>query len=210
MRRLLSLIAILGAAFQGLAQPAMDGELTRLVGAVIALRSATSASYEQIAGVFAADSLWTPMNETGPFLDQECRPSENVPGFKLNRLLTRVAMERKHVYTHGDMLNGEDSRYDYSLYERSVHRGRTVSYTLKGRVGRQWFVIVPISEKNSGLSATVSVGEDPPTAFSPGEKGILTIWLDTPGLQGDDPVRISVTGGDRDQGFVILNHNTRQ
>ena len=84
----------------------MDKELTSLVDAVKILRTPGEGSYNKAKQLLMADTKWTPMNETGDLQPTECRPSET-PGFKLNRMMTSIGKERKHVVTKSDMLNGE-------------------------------------------------------------------------------------------------------
>lgn len=207
MKRLFLTLMLAGLSACAFSQEKMDAELRSLIDAVCALRDATPESYARVRRSFEADTLWTPMNETGAFRAGECRPSDGVPGFKLNRLLSIVAVNRKYVTTHGDMLNGEDERYNYSLYERSVHAGSTVSYTVKGRTGRQWFALVPHSAGGTPVSASISIEGRSPHPFVPVGNGVLAVHLDTPDLGPGERINITVTGLS-DQAFVLLNHNS--
>ena len=134
----------------------MDKELTALVDAVRILRNPSESSFNQTTKLLKADERWTPMRETGELKDTECKPSDKVPSFKLNRILNSVEKERKHVSTTGTMLNGEDSRYSYSLYERSLKKGKSATYSLRKRSGRQTFVVVPYVKKKGSLSVLVN------------------------------------------------------
>lgn len=185
----------------------MDGEMEYLVSIVRLLGQQKESSFQEACRQLSADMKWTPMNETGVFQEGECSPTDKVPGFKLNRALSRVAGDRKYVSVKGDMLNGEDERYDYSLYERSVRAGQTVRYTLKGREGNQLFVLVPYS--GMGLSGSVTAAEGEPVPFIAGPDGTMVAHLHCPSLKKDQPVTITVVGGRQSQAFVLLNHNTR-
>ena len=209
MKRLLFITILSLSVLPVAAQELPDSEFHSLVSAVCGLRVGGEGAYDTVKEQLKSDMLWTPMNETGPFREDECHPSERVPGFRLNRLLSMIAGERKYVTSRGDMLNGEDKRYDYSLYERSVHSGATVTYILRGREGRQWFAIVPHDGAGSGLEASVSVDGGPGVALNETGDGILSVYLDTPDLSADKALLLSVTGGRENQSFVILNHNTR-
>ena len=189
------------------AQKRMSDELESLVQSVCELRNADEKTYQAVRERFVNDREWTPMNETGSHKDGECHPYDQVPGFKLNRLLTLVAGDRKYVSVHGDMLNGEDKRFHYSLYERSVHAGKTVCYELRGRVGCQWFVIVPFSMDSSALSATVTLPGQAPQPFTDAGNGVKAVYLESPELTREQIVTITVSGGAVDQAFVLLNHN---
>ena len=193
-----------------MAQRQMDAELLFLVKTVCELRNADESTYRRVHDKLNADKAWTPMNETGSVKDGECRPYDKVPGFKLNRLLSQIASERKGVSVHGDMLNGNDKRYNYSLYERSVHAGAAVDYQLKYREKIQWLVIVPYYSDGAGLSASVCIEGQEPVLFNNMKDGCLVAFLDCPELSENQLLTISVKGGSRDQSFVLLNHNTRE
>jgi hypothetical protein len=138
---------------------------------------------------------------------QECHPSDHVPGFKLNRILNTIDGNRKYVSTHGDMLNGEDKRYNYSLYERSVKKGNTVSYKLKGRKGYQIFVVVPFTGKQSGLSAFITSEKNNRVNFSCAADGTLTVSYK---LRSDQEFAIAINNkGKSNQSFVLINYNSR-
>lgn len=191
------------------AQETMDRELQTLVESVCALRNADESTYEDIKANMAKDYLWTPMNETGPLQTGECAPSVRIPRFKLNRMLTLIAGERKYVDTPGDMLNGEDQRYDYSLYERSVQAGKTATYRLEGRNGVQWFVLVPYGT-DSGITATLAVEGGETVAFTPSSSGTLTAKLESLPAQGKHTLILTVNGGSSPQAFVLINYNSRK
>lgn len=196
-------------AFTGQAQT-MDKELTTLVNLVKMLRDGSSVSYDKVQSTLKADSKWTPMNETGTLKAQECKPAEISKRFKLNRILSTVDNSRKYVATHGDMLNGEDERYNYSLYERSVKAKATVSYTLKGREGRQTFVIVPYVDKNSGLTATIQFANGKSAKFQAQADGTLVYAGNDASTVRSDVITITVkNASSSNQAFVLLNHNSR-
>ena len=104
------------------------------------------------------------------------------------------------------MLHGEDPRYEFSLFERSVHAGSQTSFELRKRQGRQWFVIVPYSGPGA-LTATLSVDGGEPLAFTQQDDGSLVLFLDQV-IQADQVLSLSVTGL-RSDAYVILNHNMR-
>jgi hypothetical protein len=189
------------------AQTINDKELLSLIENVKRLRKQNEATYNDVTRQLAADIKWTPMNETGALREQECRPSDNVHKFKLNRILNRIDGSRKYVSTHGDMLNGEDKRYNYSLYERSVKKGNTVSYKMKGRKGKQIFVIVPFAGKSSGLLASISFEKNSHLPFSISADGTLTVSCK---IRPDEEFLISITNkGKQNQSFVLINYNSR-
>lgn len=195
--------------FTGKAQT-KDKELNSLVGLVEQLRDGRSDSYSRVQEMLKADSKWTPMNETGTLKEQECKPSEITKRFKLNRILSKVDNDRKYVATHGDMLNGEDERYNYSLYERSVKAKASVSYTLKGREGKQTFVVVPYLANNSGLTATIRIANGSTAKFQKQANGTLVYTSNYASTERNDVITITVTNASSsNQAFVLLNHNSR-
>lgn len=192
-----------------MAQPPMDNEVRSLIRTVCSLRSADAKAYKQVEDLLSNDEAWTPMNETDAFQEGECPPYEEIPYFGLNKLLSHIATGRKMVHTHGDFLNGEDERYNYSLYEHSVRAGFSVSFTLKGREGKQWFIIIPYDIDGGGLLASISINGHSTISFTQAENGTIAVYLDRPQLDVNDLVTITVQGT-RNQSFVLLNHNTRK
>lgn len=206
MRRLVILLAVTLLPLGAAAQDAMDRNLRSMVDAVSALRGADEKSYERVRASLSEMYFWTPMNETGPLREGECAPSDRVQGFRLNRLLNQIAGTRKYVSAHGYMLNGEDQRYCYSLYERSVKAGRTVTYTLREREGEQVLVIVTGNPAAGAVSATARVSGGKDVAFREEGNGVLTARLD---CSASSVLTVSVTGGAANQAFVLLNYNSR-
>ena len=64
----------------------------------------------------------------------------------------------KRVGAKQEMLSGEDLNYNYSLLEKSVKGQQKVSYSFRGREGRQTFVLVPF-QTDAVLSATLRCGD---------------------------------------------------
>lgn len=200
----LVLLCLVFCAMTAFAQKVeMDKELTSLVDAVKILRTPGEGSYNRAKQLLMADTKWTPMNETGDLQPTECRPSET-PGFKLNRMMTSIGKERKHVVTKSDMLNGEDARYSYSLYERSLKKGKSATYSLKNRKGKQTIVLVPYSEKKGSLTLKVN-GKKPTVAEQ--EDGTLVCAFNATGKE----LSLSVSNqSGAPLSFVILNYNSRK
>jgi len=181
-----------------------DKELASLVDVVKLLRKPTEANFNKAKRLLGADGKWTPMTETGNLQATECKPSEKTPGFKLNRILTSVASERKRVSTPDEMLNGEDPRYNYSLFERSLKKGKKATYKLRRRTGRQTFVLVPFVGKEGSLSIAVD-GKSPKVTEL--EDGTVLCSFDATG----NDVSLSVTNkSGAALSFVLLNHNSRK
>ena len=178
----LVLLCLVFCAMTAFAQKVeMDKELTSLVDAVKILRTPGEGSYNKAKQLLMADTKWTPMNETGDLQPTECRPSEK-----------------------SDMLNGEDARYSYSLYERSLKKGKSATYSLKNRTGKQTIVLVPYSEKKGSL--TLKVNGKKPTVTEQ-EDGTLVCAFNATGKE----LSLSVSNqSGAPLSFVILNYNSRK
>lgn len=182
----------------------IDKELASLVEVVKMLRVPSQANFSKARQLLKADGKWTPMNETGKLQITECKPSEKTPSFRLNRLLTSIANEKKRVSTTGSMLNGEDSRYNYSLYERSLKKGKSATYKLRNRSGKQTLVLVPFVKKKGSLS--ILVDGNKPTIMED-QDGTVVCTFNSTGKE----ISLSVTNkSGAALSFVLLNHNSRK
>ena len=182
----------------------MDEELSALVDVVKILRNPGESNFHKATKLLKADEKWTPMNETGRLKATECKASEIIPTFKLNRILISVMKEQKRISTTGTMLNGEDSRYNYSLYERSLKKGKSAIYKLKKRYGKQTFVLVPYTKKKESLSVLID-GKKPITTEQ--EDGTLICSFNSSGNE----ILLAVTNkSGAALSFVLLNHNSRK
>ena len=140
MKRLSFIILIstlfIGTAF---AQKETDKELKHLMSTVSALRQSNETIWNQAMQTFKSDSLWTMMDEIKS--SNEYKPIGNNQ-FKLNTILNECSNYNKKM-VRGDFLNGNDPNYDYSLTERGIKKGCTVSYEMSYREGKQTFVVMP-------------------------------------------------------------------
>ena len=205
MNRFVVLLVFVSCAISLPAQEIkIDKELASLVEVVKMLRDPSQANFNKAKQLLEADGKWTPMNETGKLQATECKPSEKTPSFRLNRLLTSIANEKKRVITTGTMLNGEDSRYNYSLYERSLKKGKSATYLLRNRSGKQTLVLVPFLKKKGCLSILVN-GKKP--SVTEGLDGTLVCSFDS----SEKEISFTVTNkSGAALSFVLLNHNSRK
>lgn len=185
-------------------------ELDRLIGIATMLRSADAAVFNRAQKMLEDDALWTPMDELGRLQKTECTPAESVTRFKLNRLLSRADGQRKYVTSRGDFLNGEDERYDYSLYERSLHAHQSATYQLKGRIGQQTFVLVPHATSSHGLSLSVSAPGVKTEAVRTLPNGCIVVKTSGK-LTKEQRITLSVkNNSSTPQSFILINHNSRK
>ena len=182
----------------------MDKELSYLIGIVKMLRVQNAANFDKALQQLKSDYLWTPMCETGEIRKTECKPADKVRGFKLNRIMTNALKERKHVSTKDEMLNGEDSRYKYSLYERSLKGNSKATYTLNKRYGNQTLVVVPFNGQKGSLS--MEVNSRAIASTQEGEDGTLVCYFEA----NAQPLSLTIENHSKTpMSFVILNHNSR-
>ena len=196
------------------AQQIVDDELQSLVAVVKMLRNSNENTFNHASKLLASDEKWTPMSELGVRQSTECLPVDRVAGFKLNRILSKVEGNRKFVYTHGDMLNGEDERYNYSLYERSVKAGQNVSYRLKGREGTQIFVLIPFHGEQSGLSGEIQLEQEDPVVFqleNETDRDVMSARIVSSELTREKEIVLTIrNGSSENQSFVLINYNSRK
>lgn len=213
MKKIVFCVFIISISLQIQAQTIADKELSSLVDVVKLLRVQSEANYTKVQQILSKDLKWTTMDETGALQEQECQPSDKVPGFKLNRILSQVEGSRKYVTTHGDMVNGADKRFDYSLYERKLKAGKTVEYKLHGREGMQTFVIVPFNPSAQfNVTILTENGKEVKVVKSPksDDGTVMVTWSqETPTVNQKFVVRVT-NKTNSNQAFVIINHNSRK
>lgn len=184
-----------------------DAELNRLTDIVKSLQSGGENAYKAAINQLASDKQWTPMDELGFDRTIECKVSERVPGFKLNSVLNNAENKERYQTTTGNYINGADSRYSYSLFEKTLKAGKTAIFNLPQRWGQQTIVIIPYQGTNARLSASASSGDN---VFSATSLGDGTIKLSGKAIKGQ-PLMLNVTNGsEMNISYVILNHNTRK
>lgn len=204
MKKTLNIILMLAAAILTFAE---DGELNRLTDIVKSLRSGGEKAYQTAIVQLAADKAWTPMNELGFNRAIECKVSERVPGFRLNAVLTNAENAQRYQTTTGNHLNGADSRYNYSLFEKTLKAGKTAEFSLAGRWGEQVFVIMPYQGEKASLDVSVSSDGNEFTATPVGNGAVR---MNGNAVKGKD-VKIRITNTSAyNISYVILNFNSRK
>lgn len=187
---------------------AQDAQMQKMMTLVRSLRSGGEKAFKAGAEAMAADKAWTPMNELrAADASAECRASDRVAGFKLNKMLASAEQSRRFETSTGNMLNGENPQFKYSLYERAVKAGCTVSYTLRARFGEQCFVVMPYDGlKAAGLEVTVMAGKTQlPVAEA---KDAYVFSGRVP--QGETVTVTIANKSAKPRSFAILNHNSRK
>lgn len=183
-----------------------DKELSFLVDVVRMLRTSSMANYNKALEKLKGDRQWTQMDETNVERPGRCLVGRDA-SFRLNVIMKKVDEARQYVATQGNMLNGEDERYNYSLFELAVEAGKSVSFVLKKRSGRQTFVVVPFHKKDAKLEASVSLRHTQTTQAD----GTIVFHCEGTDLGADGAMAITITNrSGKDQAFVLLNHNSRK
>lgn len=204
MNRILISISILLLAFSVSAQ---DTELNKLTDIVKSLQTGGEKAYNSAIAKLAADKNWTPMDEIGFDRNIECKASERVPGFKLNSVLTNAENKERYQTTTGNHINGADSRFNYSLFEKTLKPGKTAVFSLPERWGEQTIIILPYQGETAKVSATASSGTNNFTVTSIGNGAVK---LTGKAVKGQTLTLKVSNGSESNISYVILNHNSRK
>lgn len=195
------IVAVLASTAVSFAQ---DAELNTLTDLVKSLKAGGEKAYKAAVAALAADKYWTPMDELGIVREAECKASERTPGFRLNSALTNAENKERYQTTTANHLNGADSRYAYSLFEKTLKAGASASYELPGRWGQQTFILIPYS---GGISADVS-SDGVRFSSSPMGDGALRF---SGNAVKDKPVKVEVRNSSSSNvSYVLINYNSRK
>ena len=207
MKKLLLLLLVnLVLIGQIFAQKATDQELQHLMSVVSTLRQSDESNWNKALSSFQNDSLWTIMDEAVRD-DNECWLVGKMQ-FKLNAILTKGSnYDKKRV--SGEFLNGNDPNFNYSLTERGIKKGCSVSYELSYREGRQTFVVMPF-EKHAKITVEAflngkTIGESATDA-----DGNIILSINAK-VNKSDKLMLKITNNSNsDMPVVIINHNSRK
>ena len=190
-----------------IAQQVTDKELQKLMSTVGSMRHANQTTWKADSTLLSRDSLWTALDEAEHH-QYEYWPIGN-DYFKLNKIHVDNSGHNKKMLP-GEMLNGNDEHYNYSITERGIKAGRTVSYELTHRVGRQTFVVMPYRKGSTDLEVKVFRNERNIGRPTRDADGNIIVNI-AENIQDDDVLRIDITNqGTKNMPVVIINHNTRK
>lgn len=204
MSRILISISVLLLAFSAFAQ---DAELNKLTDIVKSLQNGGEKAYNAAVAKLSSDKNWTPMDEIGFDRNIECKASERVPGFKLNSVLTNSENKERYQTTTGNHINGADSRFNYSLFEKTLKPGKTAVFSLPERWGEQTIIILPYQGEKAKISAAASSGTNNFTVTSIGNGAVK---LTGKAIKGQTLTLKVGNGSEGNISYVILNHNSRK
>ena len=190
-----------------IAQQVTDKELLKLMSTVNSMRHASQTTWKADSTLLSRDSLWTALDEAERHQNEYWLLGNDY--FKFNKIHNELNGHDKKMLP-GEMLNGNDTRYNYSITERGIKAGRTVSYELTHRVGRQTFVVMPYRKGSSEVEVKVTRNDKAIGRSSRDADGNIIVSI-AENIQDDDLLRIEITNqGTKNMPVVIINHNTRK
>lgn len=202
---LLAFIAII--LNQGMAQNSSDDKLNQIIGTVATLRQDDKTAWNNALVAFKSDDSWTMMDEILRD-DNECWLIGNAQ-FKLNSILNQCDGNTEKMLP-GDFLNGNNPNFNYSLTERGIKKGCTVSYEMKYREGKQVFVVMPYDiGKVKDISFEMFLNGQSIGTGRLQEDGNLYLTINQ-AVRSSDILRLVITNHSSiDMPVVIINYNTR-
>lgn len=193
----------------------IDKELKSLVDVVVSLRAADSAkkdaAIKAATAALSKDKKWTLMDELVDKNGGEYILNKKMKRFRLSTIQNQIFSERYGKnYSKGVFLNGEDSRYNYSLIEKGIKAMGKVRYTFKGRAGQQDFVVVPCDSKTS-LNVRLLKGKDSLKPSVVKDKDGILYLHSNAGLNTTDEITLEIENKmNVNIAVVVLNHNARK
>ena len=137
--------------------------------------------------------------------DEDEYRGKDVFKFKMNQVVYHVHdRQNTKMVSKGDYFNSNEQNVHYSAIEKTVKRGKTVTYTISGHAGKQEFVVVSFNPKSQ---LKVTVNDEPAASLGDG------VWVSRLGrVKGPITISITLDGKDSAQyeSFVILNHNPQK
>lgn len=189
-----------------------DKEFSSLINAVKLLHNPNAENCNRAKQILMDDVKWTLMDELKDQNNAECILTRKMKRFNLTSIINGVLSERYgKADVPGHFLNGEDSRYNYSLIEKGIKAKKKAKYTFKGRVGKQDFVIIPCDPQSTKLSIKFSKGTTTlKTVQKKDSDGIIYLHIDSK-LKGSESITMEIENkSEGNVAIAILNHNTRK
>lgn len=186
---------------------AQNDELNKLADIVKSLKSGGAEAYNAAIEKLSNDKQWTPMDELGIDRSVECRVSDRVPGFRLNSVLTNAENKERYQTTTGNHLNGGDTRFNYSLFEKTIKAGTNATYTLSERWGEQVFILIPFQGAAAKISVSVSSNG---VNFNESTLDDGIVRLSGVATKGKQLLVKVCNNSANNVSYVILNYNSRK
>ena len=186
-----------------------DSVMEKICGYVESLRTDPD-GYEAVRDQMAKDMKWTMMSE---FADS-CSTPEALCGLRdrvkrtgINDIALQAEHKRGTVARSADVFcNGNDPKYNYSLYEVKVKAGQTVESRLSHRKGQQYFLILPYS-MGLDIEMTCRGSKVPCTRH---KDGSTSFTIRKP-IEENDTIGIRISNRtDGNLSAVMINHNSHR
>lgn len=188
-----------------------DRQVGILAGHVRTLHDNPDA-YVSVREAMAKDLKWTMMSE---FADS-CSTPEAFCGLRdrvkrtgLNDIALQAEHQRGTVAKSTDLFcNGNDPRYNYSLFEAKIKAGTCMKSRLSHRKGKQYFLVIPF-DGPEGLTIEIRYRDEQvrPSAL---QDGSLAYVIDSPVME-NEVIEISVyNSSSYNRSFVIINNNSHR
>ena len=139
--------------------------------------------------------------------DENEYKGKDIHKFKLNQLVTYVyGRQNVGMVSKGDYFNSREKGIYYSMIEKNIERGKTVSYTITGHQGNQEIVIIPFVASTQ-YTATINGKK----AENKGD-GVQYAYIGKVTPQTQITVSITSNGSNKEvyDSFVILNYNPQR
>lgn len=186
-----------------------DDVVEDLCGYVESLSTAPD-DYVSVRNDMAKNMKWTMMSEFADSCSTPealCSLRDRVNRTGINDIALQAEYIRGTIAKSADLFcNGNDPKYNYSLYEVKLKAGKTVRSCISHRKGQQYFLIIPFDE---GITAEIFCrGAAVPCTRL--DDGSLSFVMTTP-LNEDDEIKICISNNsDSNRSAVIINHNSHR
>ena len=209
MRKYLIIAALAATSPSVVAQAQEASMLAPFVKDVIALRQAKASKAALNQTVLRWSGAGRPkitlMDEIGRSPDEY--RGDGAGRFKMNQVVTFVYdRQNKGLTTKGEFFNSTELGVFFSAIEKSVAKGKVVTYTLTGHQGPQELAFVPFSQK-AKYSVKVNA-----VAAKPDSNGVA--WVTLPHVSPSDSITFTITlaadNAAAHESFTILNYNPQQ
>lgn len=213
------LLLVIGGSSQIYSQTVLDEDeekyTLKLVDASLTLRNNTQQSWDAVQYELSTLlRVFTMMDELQDVNNDCALIDKNVKSLGLNRMIKNLKESKNVVQNTGKgLLDGADSRFNYSIYEKGIKKGRTATYrNLTGRNGKQAFVIIPYSANQPYKTELYRHNGDIYEPMHKDNNGITYYSIDTEDgpSEGESLIlKIENMDTENNRSFVIINHNYR-
>ncbi len=203
----------LGTRAQGILDPRQEAVTLQLINASLTLRHNDQTSWDKAAQQLKQRlNQFNLMDELQDETNDKRLSGAGIQSFGLNRLIADLKQKQQQnravQNTGKGLLDGTDSRFSYTLYEKGIRKGATATYTLPKRVGKQVIVVIP-HDANQAYAARIYKNGIAVQPAGKDRNGITYFVLDADkALKRGDVLKLQIQNQDPDRhaAFVIINH----